>query len=108
MLADVSEAVPSGITLPGYGSGGMRMSDEVIERDGCRIEPQSQWVPSGRGLRKGWRPKATVSEAGDPRLSYVLAPQDVETFPTKEEADEFMRRWAQGWLDRRRLSGALR
>jgi hypothetical protein len=85
----------------------MQMSQEVIERNGCRIEPQSQWVPSGRGLRKGWRPKASVSEAGDPRLQYVLAPQDVETFPTKEEADDFMRRWAQRWLDRRQLSEAL-
>lgn len=83
------------------------MSEEVIERNGCRIEPQSQWVPSGRGMRKGWRPKAAVSEAGDPRLQYVLAPQDVETFPTKEEADDFMRRWAERWLDRRQLSEAL-
>lgn len=84
------------------------MSDRVVERNGCRVEPQSQWVPSGRGLRKGWRPKAAVVEDGDPGLQYVVAPQNVETFPTKEEADEFMRRWADRWLDHRRVSAAPR
>lgn len=84
------------------------MNDAIIECNGCRIEPQSQWIPSGRGLRKGWKPKAMVSEAGDPGLEYVIAPWDVETFPTKEEADAFMLRWAQRWLERRQTSGALR
>ena len=84
------------------------MSDATIEHNGYRIEPQSQWVPSGRGLRKGWRPKAAVSEAGDPGLQYVIAPRDVETFPTKEEADAFMLHWARRWLDRRQPSTALR
>lgn len=84
------------------------MSDAIIERNGCRVEPQSQWVPSGRGLRKGWRPKAAVSEAGDPGLAYVIAPRDVETFPSKEEADAFMLRWAQRWLERRQPTAAIR
>ncbi len=84
------------------------MSEGVIERNGCRIAPQSQWIPSGRGLRKGWRPKAAVFEAGDPGLDYMIAPRDVETFPTKEEADAFMLHWAQRWLERRNLSGAMR
>jgi len=84
------------------------MSEGFFEHNGCHIEPQSQWVPSGRGLRKGWRPKAAVREAGDPGLEYVIAPRDVETFSTKEEADAFMLRWAQAWLERRRLSEALR
>ncbi|HET9000718.1 MAG TPA: hypothetical protein VFP86_13840 [bacterium] len=84
------------------------MSDAVIERNGCRIEPQSQWVPSGRGLRKGWRPKATVSEAGNPGLEYVIAPRDVETFPTKEEADAFMLHWAHRWLEHRQPTGVTR
>jgi hypothetical protein len=76
------------------------MSDVILERDGYRIEPQSQWVPSGRGVRKGWRPKAAVVEAGDPRLEYVIAPRDVETFPTKDEADAFMVQWARAWVER--------
>ncbi len=84
------------------------MNEGVIERSGFRIEPQSQWVPSGRGVRKGWRPKAVVWEAGNPGLEYVIAPRDVETFPTKEEADAFMLQWAQSWLERRSLSPALR
>ena len=84
------------------------MSEGYLERNGCRVEPQSQWVPSGRGLRKGWRPKAAVWEAGDPGFGYMIAPRDVETFPTKEEADAFMLHWAQAWLERRRLSEALR
>ena len=49
-----------------------------------------------------------MREAGDPGLEYVIAPRDVETFPTKEEADAFMLRWAEAWLERRRLSEALR
>ena len=84
------------------------MSESIIERNGCRVEPQSQWVPSGRGLRKGWRPKAAVSESGDPGLAYVIAPRDVETFPTKEEADAFMLVWARRWLERWLPSGAMR
>ncbi len=84
------------------------MSEAIIERNGCRIEPQSQWVPSGRGLRKGWRPKAMVSEAGNPGLEYVIAPRDVETFPTKEEADAFMLQWAHRWLERRQPTGVMR
>lgn len=84
------------------------MSDATIEHNGCRVEPQSQWIPSGRGLRKGWRPKAAVWESGDPGLQYVIAPRDVETFPTKEEADAFMLRWAREWLDRRQPARAMR
>jgi hypothetical protein len=83
------------------------MSDPTIERDVCRVEPQSQWVPSGRGLRKGWRPKAAVFEAGEPGFEYVIAPRDVETFPTKEEADAFMLHWARRWLERRQPSRAI-
>jgi hypothetical protein len=81
------------------------MSQAVIEREGYRIEPHSQWVPSGRGVRKGWRPKAAVAELGTPTISYVIAPQDVDTFPTKEEADAFMLEWARQWLDRRQGGG---
>ena len=44
------------------------MSDTVIEQNGYRIEPRSQWVPSGRGVKKGWRPKAVVVESGPPQL----------------------------------------
>ncbi len=84
------------------------MGTGVIERDGFRIEPQSQWVPSGRGVRKGWRPKAVVSEAGNPGLEYVIVPRDVETLPTKDEADAFMLHWVQRWLERRSLSPAMR
>jgi hypothetical protein len=82
------------------------MSNAVIEREGYRVEPQSQWVPSGRGVRKGWRPKATVSEFGTPTIAYVIAPKDVETFATKEEADAFMLDWARQWLERRGVGGA--
>lgn len=84
------------------------MGVDVIERGGFRIEPQSQWVPSGRGVRKGWRPKAVVREAGNPGLEYVIAPRDVETLPTKDEADAFMLHWAERWLERRSLSPILR
>jgi hypothetical protein len=95
-------------TFGGDRPGGVWMSEAIIERNGYRIEPQSQWIPSGRGLRKGWRPKAMVSEAGDPGLAYVIAPRDVETFPTKAEADAFMLRWAHQWLEQRRPTGAMR
>lgn len=83
------------------------MRDAVIERNGYRIEPRSQWVPSGRGVRKGWRPKAAVVEAGPPRFEYLLSPQDVETFPTQDEANAFMLRWAREWVERHRLLGVL-
>lgn len=84
------------------------MSETIIERNGYHIEPRSQWVPSGRGVRKGWRPKATVVESGPPTFAYLISPQDAETFPTQEEANAFMLRWAREWVERHRLSGTLR
>lgn len=84
------------------------MSDTVIEQNGYRIEPRSQWVPSGRGVRKGWRPKAVVVESGPPQLQYLISPNDVETFPTQEEANAFMLRWAREWIERHQLVGTLR
>ncbi|HKV44866.1 MAG TPA: hypothetical protein VJT32_09360 [bacterium] len=84
------------------------MSEAVIERNGYSIEPRSQWVPSGRGVKKGWRPKAVVMEAGPPRFEYLISPQGVETFSTQEEANSYMLRWAREWVERRRLPEVVR